>query len=371
MRAGWVKWALAASALALTSCGDTVDFPGIGEDRPSPVTPTPPSEPNAPSDPVSTPDPQDPDGPVDPVEPSPPVEPPTDDTQPDDAQDPVDPPTTDTPTDPDAPSDPDVPTDPDTPTDPVSPSPPADPTFSYYPPGNLIPGSGRGSLSETIFAPDMVFPVQTDPAIPQSQVFSPGGGLGPPGGDQCDPANYEIIWRDNFCETRSRFSSPYCPAGEGVHLGQDIRIGTAADCQELRRREPRQRTLHKIVAVEDGEISNIGRYTVTLKSGGRIYRYLHLNMLALQVSPGEEVEAGDLIGYMSNDFGGTPTTFHLHFEIKVNDGENGWVFAPPYTSLLEAYAEREGNIGEQIEQLVGVASAEEPVIIPEGFVIVE
>ena len=110
---------------------------------------------------------------------------------------------------------------------------------------------------------------------------------------------------------------------------------------------------------------------MTLKSGGRIYRYLHLNMLALQVSPGQEVEAGDLIGYVSNDFGGTPTTFHLHFEIKVNDAENGWVFAPPYSSLLEAYAEREGNVGEQIEALVGVASAETPVVIPEGMVIIE
>ena len=196
-------------------------------------------------------------------------------------------------------------------------------------------------------------------------------GLGPAGKDQCDPSNYEVIWRDNFCETRSRFSSPYCPAGEGVHLGQDIRIGTSAECQELRRRDPRERTLHKIVAVEDGEISNIGRYTVTLKAGGRIYRYLHLNMLALQVSPGQEVKAGDHIGYMSNDFGGTPTTFHLHFEIKVNDGENGWVFAPPYTSLLDAYARREGNAGKPIENLVGVASADTAVVIPEGMIITE
>jgi len=261
---------------------------------------------------------------------------------------------------------------PDTPVVPEpepEPEPEPDPTFSYYPPGKLIPGSGQGSLSETLFAPDMVFPIETAPTIPQSQVFNHGGGV--VGGDQCDARNYEIIWRDNFCEQRSRFSSPYCPAGEGVHLGQDIRVGTASDCEELRRREPRQRTLHKVVAVADGEITNVGRYTVTLKAGGRIYRYLHLNMLALQVSPGQTVEAGDHIGYMSNDFGGTPTTFHLHFEIKVNDGENGWVFAPPYTSLLEAYAKREGNPGQPVETLVGVASVEEPIVIPEGFEIIE
>ena len=344
MQITWGRAALAAAvALSLTACGDTIKFPGIDDDTSEQPAPDPGSAPDP------TPDPN-----------------PVSDPDPDPATDPV--------TDPGPGPEPDPATDPDLTTDPTpdpEPEPPVEPTFEYYAPGNLITGSGQGSLSETIFAPDMVFPVQTDPAIPQSQVFRPGGGLGPAGKDQCDPSNYEVIWRDNFCETRSRFSSPYCPAGEGVHLGQDIRIGTAADCQELRSREPRERTLHKIVAAEDGEISNIGRYTVTLKAGGRIYRYLHLNMLALQISPGDEVEAGDLIGYMSNDFGGTPTTFHLHFEIKVNDGENGWVFAPPYTSLLDSYARREGNAGIPVETLVGVASAETPVVIPEGYEIIE
>lgn len=342
----WGRATLAALTLSLAACGDNVKFPGLDD----------------PSDQAGTaPDP----------EPAPTTDPVTD-PNPDPAPEPVDDPVTGPGEDPVAPPDPEPEPDPELEPD-TNPEPemPVEPTFEYYAPGNLIPGSGQGSLSETIFAPDMIFPVATDPAIPQSQVFRPGGGLGPAGKDQCDASNYEVIWRDNFCETRSRFSSPYCPAGEGVHLGQDIRIGTSADCAELRRRAPRERTLHKIVAVEDGEISNIGRYTVTLKSGGRIYRYLHLNMLALQVSPGQEVQAGDHIGYMSNDFGGTATTFHLHFEIKVNDGENGWVFAPPYTSLLEAYAEREGNPGVPVENLIGVASAEEPVIIPEGMVIIE
>lgn len=334
MKSIWGRAAIAAAFVSLAACGDVIKIPGVDE---RPTSPEPVSEPDP--EPEPTPDPEPPI--TDPVTPDP--EPPV--------TDPVTP-------------DPEPEPEPE-------PEPDPDPTFEYHAPGDLIPGSGQGSLSETIFAPDMVFPVATDPTIPQSQVFRAGGGLGPAGGDQCDASNYEVIWRDNFCETRSRFSSPYCPAGEGVHLGQDIRIGTAAQCNELRRLEPRQRTLHKIVAVEDGEITNIGRYTVTLKAGGRIYRYLHLNMLALQVSPGQEVKAGDHIGYMSNDFGGTPTTFHLHFEIKVNDGENGWVFAPPYTSLLDAYARREGNPGKEIEALVGVASAETPVVIPEGMIITE
>lgn len=323
MRVKRGHWAALAVALVLTACGDVVKFPGFEEGSVPAGTPTPTTDPTDVSGDATT------------TTPNPVI------------TDPVDP-------------DPVIP-------DPVEPEP--EPTFSYYAPGNIIPGSGEGSPDQTIFAPDMVFPVESAPAIMQSQVFRPGGSV--LGGDQCDASNYELIMRDNFCEKRSRFSTPFCPAGEGVHLGQDLRVGTVADCEELRRRDPRDRTLHKVVAVEDGEITNIGKYTVTLKAGGRIYRYMHLNMLALQVSAGQSVKAGDHIGYYSNDFGGTPTTFHLHFEIKINDAENGWVFAPPYSSLVDAYARREGNAGQRMESLVGIASVDEPIVIPEGAIIRE
>jgi murein DD-endopeptidase MepM/ murein hydrolase activator NlpD len=101
------------------------------------------------------------------------------------------------------------------------------------------------------------------------------------------------------------------------------------------------------VAVEDGVISNVGSYSVTLRaaSGGRIYRYLHLNMARLHVATGTSVRKGDLIGYVSNDFGGTPTTLHLHFELKLNTTNAGWQYAPPYAALLAAYQRREQNPG--------------------------
>ena len=65
---------------------------------------------------------------------------------------------------------------------------------------------------------------------------------------------------------------------------------------------------------------------------------------------------GDVIGYVSNDFGGTPTTLHLHFEIKLNTTANGWQYAPPYASLLEAYKRRENNPGAQVADDFLVAS---------------
>jgi murein DD-endopeptidase MepM/ murein hydrolase activator NlpD len=61
----------------------------------------------------------------------------------------------------------------------------------------------------------------------------------------------------------------------------------------------------------------------------------------LQVSAGSQVKRGDRLGLVSNDFGGTPTTIHLHFEIRqVMRDSNGRLtktFVPPYASLKDAY----------------------------------
>ena len=213
----------------------------------------------------------------------------------------------------------------------------------------------------------MVFPIQAARAFPHSMVFRPGGFryTGDLPGDECIPENYEYPWRDNFCE-RGRspdYGTPHCPAGNGIHLGQDIRVGDGATCESMRRRyrtNTQSITDYKVVAAEDGVISNVGSYSVTLRSGPRTYRYLHLNMRAVQVRVGDEVKAGQHLGYVSKDFGfkngkRRPTTFHLHFELLVNT-ENGAVFVSPYSSLVAAYARREGGPGEEIERVIAIAS---------------
>jgi murein DD-endopeptidase MepM/ murein hydrolase activator NlpD len=233
--------------------------------------------------------------------------------------------------------------------------------FEYYAPGDLIPGTGFGRGDDTVYAPNMLFPIKSAPTFPQSMVYRLGGAVG---GDQCDPANYQTAWRDNFCEQRSRNrNTPLCPTNQ-VHQGQDIRVGSAADCNALRAQSPRDRGLHEVIAVEDGVIQHIGTYSVKLKGSetGIIYSYLHLNMRRLQVSALDTVEAGDTLGFVSNDFGGTPTTFHLHFEMKAPIEGEGIVHVPPYMSLVAAYERREQGIGKEIEDdLVAVASA--PVIV--------
>ncbi len=253
----------------------------------------------------------------------------------------------------------------DTPTDP-EPEPAV--VFSYIEPGQLLPGSGTGAQDRnTVFAPDMRFPIKSAPTYAQSMVWTFGGGIG--GGDQCDRRNYEYPWQDNFCETRSaNRNSAYCPVSR-IHQGQDLRVGTPTGCNEMRGTPASERGMYEVVATEDGIIQSIGTYTVTLRAGPRIYKYMHMNMDRLQVSTGESVSRGQTLGYVSNDFGGTPTVYHLHFEILQNTAESGWVHVPPYTSLVAAYEDREGGIGEEIEANVGIASA--PPEIPEGFVIIE
>lgn len=365
--------AAAAAALLLTSMAacDFVRFPGDGGPEPGIPDAPPETPPGAPGPPPPVVDDDAFETPVETPEGETPVEPgtPTDGTtpQPDPVDTteetvtpPVDVPVNETPLEPE----------PETPVVVPEPEPePVAPVFSYYQPGALLAGSGGGFPDQIVHAPGLIFPIRSAPAVLQSQVFAFGGGVA--GGDQCDARNYSAPWRDNFCETRSaNRTTPFCPVAR-IHQGQDIRVGTAADCRTLRGQTADARGLHEVVAVEDGIISSISTYTVKLRAEGSIYNYMHLNMKRLAVTAGQSVKAGDLIGYVSNDFGGTPTTIHLHFEIIQNTADHGWVHVPPYLSLVSAYERRENGPGEQIEPDIAIASTQDVFVIPEGYEIIE
>lgn len=196
----------------------------------------------------------------------------------------------------------------------------ADP-FSYRPAGELLPGSGEGRVDDMVYAASMRFPLEEGPAFANSQVYSKGGSAGPAGG-QCDADNYAYPWRDNYCELRS-WDMPLCPSGTG-HQGQDVRPAT---CEAGR---------HWVVAVVDGTITSVGSYSVYL-TGEDGTRYDYLHMSDVQVSPGQDVSRGERIGRVSNVFGGTPTTIHLHFNVRQSVSGVGVVYVPPYTSLVASY----------------------------------
>ena len=331
---------------ALTSC-DAVRLPGDGRSPPEPPAEIPDGAPGPPPPLVPVSDPYG-DGEE------------VDNETPDTVSDPDD-----------AVTDPVVAETPEPPIEePETPPEPLPVMFQYFAPGVLTPGSGTGRQDDTIYVPDMVFPILDDPAFPGSQVWGFGGGMST--GGQCDPRNYgDAAWRDNFCEYRStQRNTPLCPSNN-AHQGQDIRVGTRNGCLEMVAGRPAKPTLYEVVAAEAGVIQYIGSYSINLKGTetGNLYKYLHLNMGALQVSEDQAVEAGDLIGYISDDFGGTPTTYHLHFEIKAPLADIGFTHVPPYTSLVAAYERREVGVGERLEEeTVGVAAAFVP---PEGIEITE
>lgn len=218
---------------------------------------------------------------------------------------------------------------------PVAPeaSSPAPEAFSHLGPSELIPGSGPGYSDRTVWAPKLCYPL-ADEGFANSQVWNAGGTNGPAGGVQCDPKNYSLPWRDNFCETRSN-TNALCPGGSG-HQGQDIRPKTC------------KKDNYWAIAAETGTITNIGSYSVTLTGASPPhlqYRYLHVQMNDLAVTEGQTVKIGDHIGKVSNVFGDTPTTIHLHFEIRAgvatttSTGQSikTLTFLPPYLSLVDAY----------------------------------
>jgi hypothetical protein len=48
--------------------------------------------------------------------------------------------------------------------------------FEYNPPGTLTAGSGEGRFDETVYAPNMRFPIEADvPPTSNSQVWGVGG----------------------------------------------------------------------------------------------------------------------------------------------------------------------------------------------------
>ena len=200
--------------------------------------------------------------------------------------------------------------------------------FSYTPAGKLVPTkSGQGRVGDTyIYAPGIRFPIEEAPAYINSQVYGVGGLLGERG-SLCDKRNYQYPWHDNYCEKRG-WKMPLCPTGKG-HQGNDIRTAT---CQKKK---------YHAVAVEDGKIVSIGKYTVKLRGkSGRVYRYMHLDPKTLRVNIGQKVKRGERIGLVSNYMGKTPTSIHLHFDImqtiKIGN-KSKVIFVPPYTSLVDAY----------------------------------
>ena len=221
--------------------------------------------------------------------------------------------------------------------------------FTHDPPGQLVAGSGKGRVDDHVYAPSMRYPMESGPAFANSQVWGHGGTSGPAGSSQCDAENFRYPWHDNYCETRD-YDMPLCPAGTG-HQGQDVR---ASDCKK---------DIHTTVAVADGTITSIGSYSVYLTTDdGTRFDYLHMSTLL--VKEGDRVTRGQPIGKVSNHFGTSTTTVHLHFNIHENVAGVGAVYVPPYASLVHAYEDLLGLLPPDAGVDAGAAAPAPPPEAP-------
>jgi len=262
------------------------------------------------------------------------------------------------------------------------------PTFTYYAPGDLLPGTGMrgqaGRSDPTVFA-KIRFPMAEAPSYVNSQVFMNWGecdftgrvSLGGSGKDasyRCkvnsiplfrdESRNYAYPWRDNFCEHRY-FAVSQCPGGLG-HQGEDIRPSSCLlRSPDAERCEPYQ---HNVVAVRDGlalrDPGDEALYLVVNVPGEHIrFRYLHMNphlLDAASMVSGRALAAGEVIGAVDNyqEFDGG-TSYHLHFDVQVPTRE-GWLFVNPYMTLVAAYERLIGARGTVVNDSMFAAASATP-----------
>jgi murein DD-endopeptidase MepM/ murein hydrolase activator NlpD len=99
-------------------------------------------------------------------------------------------------------------------------------------------------------------------------------------------------------------------SGGRLHAGQDIfaKKGTP------------------VVSATDGIVVRVGTNTLggkivsVMGSGGRVYYYAHLDRYAESLTAGDEVSAGDTLGYVGNTGNARTTPPHLHFGVYTATG---------------------------------------------------
>ncbi len=102
------------------------------------------------------------------------------------------------------------------------------------------------------------------------------------------------------------------PRGGGTrrHEGQDILAPRGAPIVSP--------TDAVVIRVGNGDSS--GYYVYTANPGREVFVYMHLNEES-ELNEGEELEKGELIGYIGNTGNASGGVTHLHFEIHDDDGD--------------------------------------------------
>ena len=89
------------------------------------------------------------------------------------------------------------------------------------------------------------------------------------------------------------------------------------------------------VVTRTGSGSSAGRYVYTANPGGETFAYMHLTRIA-DIDVGDELEPGDVIGYVGNTGNASGGPAHLHFEIRENRRAKD-----PYERITETFTLKE------------------------------
>lgn len=143
-----------------------------------------------------------------------------------------------------------------------------------------------------------------------------------------DTKGYSVTYVDSWMQSRNF-------GGERSHEGCDIMAGI------------NERGHYPIVSISDGYVEKmgwlkLGGYRIGIRSlNGVYFYYAHLNDYAPDLKVGDEVKAGELLGFMGDtgysEVEGTTGYFpvHLHLGIYCNDAEGKEKSCNPYPFLKE------------------------------------
>ncbi len=141
-----------------------------------------------------------------------------------------------------------------------------------------------------------------------------------------DPGGFQVSFVDSYGAGRNF-------GGERVHEGCDIMASTD------------KRGHYPVVSISDGTIENIGwlklgGYRIGIRSPNGVYfYYAHLNDYIRDFTVGDEIKAGEVIGFMGDtgysETEGTTGMFpvHLHVGIYVNNAQGKEESKNPYPFL--------------------------------------
>lgn len=142
-----------------------------------------------------------------------------------------------------------------------------------------------------------------------------------------------VIYADSWRESRSY-------GGDRVHEGCDIMAPV------------NQRGIYPVLSVSEGTIENmgwlkLGGYRIGIRSGTNVYfYYAHLSDYMPGLSVGQQVKAGECIGFMGDtgysEVEGTTGNFpvHLHFGIYMKTVNGGEEAQNPYPFLLQTESKK-------------------------------